>query len=64
MREEYKNFIIEENQFFNTKYPSNKYLIYRKNGEDFIKTAESVGEAKFIIEGILLDETTYYDKKV
>lgn len=50
MREEYKNFIIEENQFFNTKYPSIKYLICRKNEEDFIKTAESVGEAKFIIE--------------
>ena len=57
MREEYKNFIIEENQFFNTKYPSIKYLIYRKNEEDFIKTAESVGEAKFIIEGILLVES-------
>lgn len=57
MREEYKNFIIEENQFFNTKYPSTKYLIYRKNEEDFIKTSESVGEAKFIIEGILLDES-------
>ena len=57
MREEYKNFIIEENQFLNTKYPSIKYLIYRKNEEDFIKTAESVGEAKFIIEGILLDES-------
>ena len=57
MREEYKNFIIEENQFFNPKYPSNKYLIYRKNEECFIKTSESIGEAKFIIEGILLDES-------
>lgn len=56
MSEEYKNFIIEENQFFYTKYPSNKYVFYKKGEEDFIKTAESVGEAKFIIEGILLDE--------
>jgi hypothetical protein len=62
--EEYKNFIIEKNQFYNPKYPSNKYIFYKKGEEDFIKTAESLGEAKFIINGILLDEIEDYGKEI